>query len=119
MPVKSLNSSVLKWPDAKTVENAVRQWAAQLARNRKGIIRIGIFGSYARGDWGAGSDVDIVVLVESDPRPFTRRAAAYDSTGLPVPADLLVYTITEWEALVKQDSRMMKELNSETKWIYP
>lgn len=54
MPVRSLSSSVLRWPDAEVVDRAVRHWAQEIAHKRPGIIRIGYFGSYASGDWGWG-----------------------------------------------------------------
>lgn len=55
MPVRSLRSSVLKWPDRAQVDAAVREWAAQVALSRPEVVRIGYFGSYARGDWGWGA----------------------------------------------------------------
>src|SRR5262249_16682613 len=64
MPVRSLSSSVFTWPDAGVVEQAVRQWAHQTARQNAGIRRVGYFGSYARGDWGVGSDVDLIIVVD-------------------------------------------------------
>lgn len=51
MPVRSLSSSVFKWPDKATVERAVQLWAEKVAAQRKDVLRIGYFGSYARGDW--------------------------------------------------------------------
>jgi predicted nucleotidyltransferase len=50
MPVRSLSSSVLRWPDAQTVDHAVREWAQKVVRHREDVLRIGYFGSYARGD---------------------------------------------------------------------
>jgi hypothetical protein len=52
MPVRSLSSSVLKWPNKKAVDSAVRLWAEKVSRERKDVQKIGYFGSYARGDWG-------------------------------------------------------------------
>lgn len=59
MPVKSLHSSVRTWPDVRTVDRAVRQWASEVGQSRKDVLRIGYFGSYAQGDWGVGSDLDL------------------------------------------------------------
>lgn len=59
MPVRSLDSSVLRWPDATTVHQAVCRWAREAARTRPEVLRVGYFGSYARGDWGVGSDLDL------------------------------------------------------------
>ncbi len=117
MPTRSLRSSVLKWPDAKTVDKAVRQWAQQVAQAHPGTRRIGYYGSYARGDWGVGSDVDLLVIVARSDRPFIERAAAWDATGLPVPADLLVYTEGEWDAMVGQ-GRFSETVRREVMWVY-
>jgi len=63
MPVRSLNSSVFKWPDAETVDQALRSWVEKVLLDNNDIIRLGYFGSYARGDWGVGSDLDLIVIL--------------------------------------------------------
>lgn len=99
MPVRSLSSSVLRWPERPAVEEAVHSWAAGLAEARDEVLAVGYFGSYARGDWGVGSDVDLVVLVDHSDVPFERRGASFDTTILPVPAELVIYTLEEWDRL--------------------
>jgi hypothetical protein len=96
MPVRSLHSSVLKWPDLEQVRSAVTDWARALADGDERITSVGYAGSYARGNWGVGSDVDLIILVKASETPFTERARAFDATTLPVPADVLVYTEPEW-----------------------
>ena len=117
MPVRSLSSSVLKWPDARRVDAAVRAWARSAASGRYEVLRIGYFGSYARGDWGAGSDLDLVVIVARSDQPFERRGAQWDATELPVPADVLVYTRDEWDSLT-QRTRFAQSVESEAVWVY-
>jgi predicted nucleotidyltransferase len=90
---------VLAWPDAKVVDEAARRWAEDLRRAEASVVAVGYFGSYARGNWGVGSDLDVVVIVEDSAEPFERRAARWDATGLPVPADVLVYTGAEWRRM--------------------
>jgi uncharacterized protein len=60
--------------------------------------RIFVFGSYARGDWRAGSDLDLMVEMETNLSPQARRAAVRE-TLWPPPCgiDLLVYTPAEVE----------------------
>ncbi|NPV06387.1 MAG: nucleotidyltransferase domain-containing protein [Anaerolineae bacterium] len=116
MPVRSLSSSVLRWPDADRVHEAVQRWAEEIAARRPDVIRVGYFGSYARGDWGVGSDLDLVVVVGDSREPFTRRASRFDTTALPVPADLLVYTTSEWEA-VSRRGRFGRALSEEAVWV--
>ncbi len=117
MPVRSLRSSVLKWPDRAQVDAAVREWAAQVALSHPEAVRIGYFGSYARGDWGVGSDLDLVAIVAQSDLPFHRRASAWDLSDLPVPAELLVYTEEEWASLPER-SRFGRDLHEETVWIH-
>jgi predicted nucleotidyltransferase len=80
------------------------------------IVRIGYIGSYARGDWGPGSDVDVIILVAASKEPPIRRAAAWDALDLPVPADLFVYTLEEWEKL--QSTRFGEVVEREAVWVY-
>ena len=115
MPVRSLTSSVLKWPDAQVVYLPVREWAAGLVRRRPEVIRIGYFGSYARGDWGVGSDLDIVIVVGQSHIPFVRRALEWNPSELPVPADVLVYTEAERVSL---QGRFPQSLRQDTIWVY-
>jgi predicted nucleotidyltransferase len=51
---------------------------------------VGYFGSYARGDWGVGSDLDIVAIVSASDDAWDRRARSWDLSGLPVAADLMI-----------------------------
>ncbi|HWB71483.1 MAG TPA: nucleotidyltransferase domain-containing protein [Egibacteraceae bacterium] len=108
---------MLRWPDAATVDEAVRSWARRAAETREDVLRIGYFGSYARGQWGVGSDIDLVVIVSRSDRPFDTRAAAWDTTVLPVPADLLVYTVAEWEAITSE-AGFARTAAKETVWVY-
>ena len=117
MPVRSLHSSVLKWPDRRTVDHSVRRWAAAQVLRRRDIARIGYFGSYARGDCGVGSDVDLIVVVDDSALPFERRAAEFDCTALPVPCDLLVYTNAEFMA-ARGKGRFAQVLQGEVVWVY-
>ena len=118
MPVKSLNSSVFKWPDQKTVDQAVRLWSIEQGKNRSGLLRLGYFGSYARGDWGVGSDLDLIAVIEDTPEPFERRILKWELDHLPVPADILVYTLKEWIKLQKKGDKFSRMLNSEVIWTF-
>jgi predicted nucleotidyltransferase len=108
---------VITWPDAAEVDRAVRRWAADAARRHPEVLRIGYFGSYARGDWGVGSDLDLVAVVtDSEERP-DRRALAWDLGALPVAADLLIYTREEWRRMVAEGGRFIRTLEREAVWV--
>jgi predicted nucleotidyltransferase len=118
MPVKSLNSSVIKWPDRKTVHNAVSDWAKKVSQDHPKIIRIGYIGSYSRGDWGVGSDLDLIIIVDGSDQLFWRRALELPLPDLPVPADMLVYTVDEWQSLAEQGTRFYRTVQREAQWVY-
>ena len=118
MPVRSLNSSVLVWPDRVQVDQAVRVWTAKASKARPQLLRLAYFGSYARGDWGVGSDLDLVAIVTSAQEPFEQRSLTWDLTALPVPAEILVYTEPEWRALEAQGSRFARTLAQEAVWVF-
>ncbi len=117
MPTRSSSSSVVTWPDREAIDAAVRAWARAEAGRRPELLRLGYFGSYARGDWGPGSDLDLVAIVRECDLPFERRAVAWDVLSLPVQADLLVYTAREWEALQARGERFARMLADETVWV--
>ena len=116
MPVRSSSSAVLKWPDAASVRNALAAWVTHEARH-PGLLRLGYFGSYARGNWGVGSDLDLIAVVERSALPFERRATEWETSMLPVPAELLVYTREEWQRLTDEAGRFFRTLDHETLWL--
>ena len=117
MPVRSLNSSVLKWPDRDQVDASVRKWAKAVTARRNDVRRIGYYGSYARGDWGVGSDLDLVVVLASSGEPPLDRNLQFDLTELPIPAEVVVFTEAEWNAL-DPSKRFHRTLQEETEWVF-
>ncbi len=117
MPVRYLSSSVLKWPDKQIVCNALKAWIKIEIKRHPGLKRFGYFGSYARGDWGVGSDLDLIAIIDETSLPFEQRNLDWDLLSLPVPAELIVYTIKEWETLSKGKNAFLKTIKEETVWI--
>jgi predicted nucleotidyltransferase len=100
------------------VLSALSTWANQLVIDRPEIQRIGCIGSYAREDAGPGSDLDLVIILKDSDQPFMDRAAAFDTTSLPVPTDLLVYTAEEFERVTGEPTRFARVLLEEAHWVY-
>ena len=119
MPVRSFNSRVLRWPGRAEVDRAVRALAGRLGAAHPELLQLGYFGSYARGDFGPGSDVDLVAIVRRAPRPFHERALEFDVMGLPVPAQLLVYTEDEWRNGRATPGGFLPMVDREAVWVYP
>lgn len=117
MPVRSLNSSVMRWPSGDEVDAAVRTWARRLSGAEPSVRAIGYFGSFARGASSVGSDVDLVVITERSVPLHERVGEPWAVDRLPVPAEVLVYNRRQWQALADSESRFYRTLRDETIWV--
>ncbi len=117
MPVRSLNSSLMRWPGRDDVDVAARGWAQQLSDADSRVIAVGYFGSYARGEAGVGSDLDLVVIIDAPVSRGLRAGAAWKLEHLPVAADLLIYSSSEWAQLAASESRFYRTLCDEVVWL--
>lgn len=117
MPVTSSISSIKRWPSAEAVLSAADAWAREAAEQRQDLIALGYFGSYARGEAGFGSDLDLVAVVATDDRPAMERSHDWHTEALPVPADLLVFTVREWQQIEAEGGRFARTLRAEAQWL--
>jgi len=108
---------VFVWSGRDEVDGAARAWATGVARRVPHLLRLGYFGSYARGDHGVGSDLDLGAIVAMSDRAFVDRGREWDLTTLPVPAEILVHTAAEWETLQAAGGHMARALAEETVWM--
>lgn len=117
MPVTSSTSSIKHWPSAEVVLSAANAWAREAAEQRQDLIALGYFGSYARGEAGFGSDLDLIAVVGTDDRPAMERSRDWHTEALPVPTDLLVFTVREWQQLEAEGGRFVRTLRAEAQWL--
>jgi len=77
-----------------------------------------LFGSFARGDYHAGSDVDLLVIKKTS-LPFIERSAdvlRVCQSALAIEA--LVYTPDEFERMIQQNNPFISQAIAEGKVIY-
>jgi len=112
--------SEVAWPrytekmSSAAIRDAVASYRARLEDELPGrVVRVTLFGSWARGDAHEDSDVDVlVVLAQATGR---ERARAIDAGGL-VGLELglvmapLVLTQAEWDGLVRSERRLAREI---------
>lgn len=85
---------------------------------RTGVIRAILFGSFARGDADAASDIDLV-LIERTSLPFVERGRAHlELFRMGVGVDLLVYTPEEFERLTAEENPLIERVNREGVTVY-
>ena len=83
-----------------------------------GVVRGVLFGSFARGDADALSDVDLV-LIEPTTLPMVERGLRHMPLfRLGVGVDLLVYTPEEYERLKREGNSLVERVEREGVTIY-
>jgi len=96
------------------IENAARRIGEKI--NAQAVI---LFGSHARGDAGATSDVDFFVIAESDLPRFKRSRDIYKIfKPYPFGMDILVYTPQEVEKARKSPLSFVSTVLQEGKTLY-
>ncbi len=81
--------------------------------------RVVLFGSHARGDAGARSDLDILVVAESSRPRYERAVPIYRAVAdLPIELDILVYTPAEVRDWSRVDQAFVTTALREGRTLY-
>ncbi|OHD69728.1 MAG: hypothetical protein A2W19_13475 [Spirochaetes bacterium RBG_16_49_21] len=118
MPVKSLNSAVLRWPDREAVLKKARLWAESAGRGNESVTGIYCYGSITGDRWGFGSDLDILIEVSASAKPFDRRSLEFTLPDCGVPVDMSVYTGSELARFRREGRRFINEFDRESIILY-
>ena len=100
-----------------------QEFEAELNRIIEGLRRYGaekviLFGSFARGDYNAGSDVDLLIVKDTD-QPFTERSAdVWRMCPSALTIEPLVYTPGEFEQMVREGNPFILQVMREGIVIY-
>ncbi|MCP9911063.1 nucleotidyltransferase domain-containing protein [Cyanobium sp. BA20m-p-22] len=118
MPVRSLTQSLLRWPEPELVLHQVAGWAERMAAEHPSLERVGVFGSYGRGDAGVGSDLDLLLIDAEACGPQHQRLLAWPLADLPLSCDALVFTPAEHGELIASGTAMARALTSDSRWLW-
>ena len=95
---------------ALSVIEQVRDLARKI-RARRHVSAVILYGSFARGDFHEGSDVDLIIVGDFRERFHKRAAAILDLTDLPV--EPICYTEEEFAELVRSANPFIREALAE------
>jgi predicted nucleotidyltransferase len=96
------------------IRDAVASYRARLERELPGrVLRVTLFGSWARGEAHEDSDVDVLVVLSH--ATGAERARAIDAGGMTglergLVVAPLVLTEAEWNELVRHERRLAREI---------
>jgi len=79
------------------LEREIRRMLPELVK--LGVERVILFGSAARGDIHARSDLDIAVIWDTPLRYMDRLDRLYEAAAPAVATDFFAYTPAEWEGM--------------------
>lgn len=106
MPIVSWNSYADVSAYNRKLQQALAEAAGTTLRDHPEVLGIWLFGSRARGDFGARSDVDLLLMVErARPRRLDRPLDYTDPLDrFPAPVDLLVLAPAELQGMREDPS---------------
>jgi hypothetical protein len=84
---------------------------ATLLKSKHRAKKVYLYGSFARGDFNEGSDIDLIIVGEFEGKMPERIREVLDMTSLPV--EPLVYTEAEFEQM--KDRTFLQEVLSTAK----
>ncbi len=98
----------------KLLNHSANEIVAKLSRLN--VEKISLFGSYARGKIDLFTDLDVLVIIDTD-KPFIERTAEIHSLlALPVDADILCYTPEEFQSM--KDTPFFKKVLADEVVLY-
>ncbi len=77
-----------------------------------------LFGSFARGDYHAGSDVDLLIIKDTGPPFLERTADVLRLCQSRLALEPLVYTPAEFEQMLRQRNPFILQVITEGRVIY-
>jgi predicted nucleotidyltransferase len=99
-------------------EQEIKKVAVQLG-TATNALRVILFGSYARGDARINSDVDFMIITESDLPRYKRSRELYKMfRPYPFGMDIIVYTPLEVENAKKSPVSFISNVLREGKTLY-
>jgi predicted nucleotidyltransferase len=99
-------------------ESDIRQVARRIGEAAR-AERVLLFGSYARGTASPDSDVDLMVVAQSDLPRFKRSRALYRAIRPhPFPMDILVFTPEEVERGKEAKTSFVSAILDEARTVY-
>jgi len=90
-------------------------YVQRLLAARLEIEEIIVFGSFEKGNYAPGSDLDIFIILSHSDAPVRERIRDLLPSGFPVPVDLFPYTREEMAELTPS---LLLDATTQSRWRY-
>jgi predicted nucleotidyltransferase len=104
--------------DRAAIREALQRHVDARYRPDPNAVAVYLFGSFARGTAVPGSDVDLLVVVERDPRPPRERIPDHLPGAFPAGVDVIVWTREEMEQRLAQHDRLARTVLAEGEVLF-
>jgi len=96
---KSSNSVKVRYaPSKDAVKRRLASYLRKISAERKLYLAL-LFGSYAKGDYGVGSDVDLLLVCDGLSTDLRDRLSQLSDPDFPVDLEPFAYTVEEFEKM--------------------
>lgn len=104
--------------DREKVLEALRDAARALGASHPEVREVRLFGSLARGSRNPYADADLLIVIDDTDLAPRDRSPRYRPGGLPVPADVMVFTRAELERELAAGNRFLTRILRENIALY-
>jgi len=112
---KSLNGVVILSVNYDELIQTLREISVEIKNKIRSVLKIYLFGSFARGNYTPDSDLDILVVLEKCDLPFVERRDLFVDffKGVPFDLNIFVYTKDEINEMIAQKNLFIEEVLKE------
>jgi len=98
--------------DINKIKKDLKEIVLKIKRNHPEVVKIILFGSFAKNNYTPYSDIDIAIVVKKTSKNFVLRQDEFIDyfKHLDFDVNILVYTQDEIEKLKKEDNKFVKEI---------
>jgi predicted nucleotidyltransferase len=114
-----LSSAGSRFANREEVILLARETAARIAAAYPEIIRIILFGSFARGDYGTRSDLDLLVVFKESGKSMRERLGELLRFSPAYPTDFIPVTQCEVDARLAEGDPFLRQAMAEGVVLYP
>jgi predicted nucleotidyltransferase len=108
-----------RFVDRDEILGLARSVARRIASERAEVLQVVLFGSFARNDYGARSDLDLLIVLDRSDAPFPERVSEFLRFAPAYPTDVFPYTREEIDGRLAAQDPFLSQALREGIVLYP